>query len=549
MSESGIDVQTHDQPTKIQPPSFKRGRKIPTSRPIRSKTNQRRFRQRGPKKAANEAAKALIASLADANAQIAAGFRPVSDPGSFKFRDPVNGEIDLSYDPEDKCPDPTCTSQDCHARRADLSLNFDSDDSSEEDDPDSDSSEESDDGEEVLPIAPVAVLKAFSKRVPGQLPFWPVFVFCSFLLLLPPLAATFLYSGFNHTVEYHNVTSCSALRPEAPRSWLNPYMVYDFVRAQSPYFWCRFWRSFELRNIRFFSILRAEFDRIFGYEPVLLQTSSTYTLYTRPVHIHAWATIAVLICFYAFSSARRSTFKIKFRYFGVVIFALFFCFSIYRLLPEKEDSYVGRSFSNETVVYDYCPDCLQDTVWKAQRFHYDFSWSLREAWILIAVLFLCSFGPDYRIYFVPDADSRGAWDQMFPSDFTERFSHNKRGERNAAVNADYATIETYKTSPFSIWRRSIVKWAGSARDRKVVSLELLRESLNPSSLSPVITKETAVDRIARAAANNQTVNISKHTITQGEDVYGSTIHLAAEIRAAFFDRASRCSDYDMLNPP
>ena len=191
MSDSGIDVQTHDQPTQIQPPSFKRGRKIPTSRPIRPKPNQRRFRQRGPKKAANEAAKALIASLADANAQIAAGFRPVSDPGSFKFRDPVNGEIDLSYDPEDKCPVPTCTSQNCHAHRADLSLNFDSDDSSEEDDSDSDSSDESEDGEEVLPIAQVAVLKAFSKRIPGQFPFWPVFVLCSFLLLLPPLLQRF----------------------------------------------------------------------------------------------------------------------------------------------------------------------------------------------------------------------------------------------------------------------------------------------------------------------------------------------------------------------
>ena len=326
-------------------------------------------------------------------------------------------------------------------------------------------------------------------------------------------------------------------------------MVHEFVWAKSNYYWCRAGYVYELSYNRISTILRSDFDRIFGYETPKVLTPPTYTLYTKQAHRHMWLTIALLIGFYAFSSARRSTFKVKFRLFGVLIFVLLFGLAVYRLMPQNDSSYMARSYKNVTVEYDYCPDCLKNTVWRAQHSQYDFSWSFREAWLLILVLFVCSFGPDYRIYFVPDADSRGAWDRMFPSDYTERFSHNKRGERNVAVNAEYATIETYKTGLFSIWRRSIEKWTGPARDRKVVSLELLRESLNPSSLSPVIDKETAVDRIARAAANNQTVNISKHLITHGEDVYGSTIHLAAEIRAAFFDRASRCSDYDMLNPP
>ena len=196
MSDSGIDVQQHDQPTQIQPPSFKRGRNSNHRQPCPRRTPRRR-QYRAPKQAASEAAKALIASISDANAQIAAGFRPVSDPGSFKFRDDVNGEVDLSYDPEDKYPDPTCTSEDCHTHRADLSLAFDSDDESEEDDSDSSVSDDSEDGEEVLPPAPEADLKAFSKRVPGQLPFWPTFVLFSFLLLLPTFASTFLYTGLS----------------------------------------------------------------------------------------------------------------------------------------------------------------------------------------------------------------------------------------------------------------------------------------------------------------------------------------------------------------
>lgn len=185
----------------------------------------------------------------------------------------------------------------------------------------------------------------------------------------------------------------------------------------------------------------------------------------------------------------------------------------------------------------------------ATRLDFDFSRSMVVTlWCLLA-LFFWSFGPDYRIHFVPEMMSREMWSQRFRSVFENRFSHNKRGERNLAVPADYITVTTYKTHWLRLRRHAINKWSSVPRDIKLVSMELLREALNPSSLSPIIDRTTAVDRIVRAATNNQTVNISKYTLSDGYDVYGASIAYAIEVRSALFDRAARASDYESLHPP
>lgn len=368
-----------------------------------------------------------------------------------------------------------------------------------------------------------------------------------FLFSLPSIYAYFsLYNG-RHVPQTLSIHECESVEMVFPNTWSNLLTLVSSVPRHFSHLWCRIWTS-----IDFWVLMRANDWMNFTYwvsgeERPIPHTASTGH-YDLPklewsAYLFMW-TIMLLNCI-----GRRSTFKVKFRPTAIVLALLLVIWIAFASQPFHSWTWIRSS----KITYDYCPSCtsnLSDSTpppFLAWRWHHDISALIARSAFLFWLLTLYAFGPDYRIHFYLDPKD---WDALIPFQSNDNFDHNARGDKSNMRNAEYLTVITRRTVWYHVFRHAWYdKTCSSDRDRKLCSWELLRQCLNPSSLSPLIDDKTAIDRIARSAANNQTVAISKYALTNGHDVYGNTVYVAVSVRQALFDRARACEDFDDLRPP
>ncbi len=504
-------------------------------------------------KRATVATKNLNKAIAEINDQLATGYTPVLDPGARKYSEVLfdqSQEVAMSYDNSAPCPDANCKSKDCRTHFADLCPTpLSASNSSAVTVPETKA-------EVVVPPSTEAKqeakpsngpIKVFSRRVPHQLPYWPFFFLFMFLFALPTLYAyTTLYGG--RTVpETLYVRTCESVDIVIPSTWSDLVSFFSVLPSYFNSLWCSFWVEFDF----FFSMMAnrwINFQYWFVGEPrPIPHTASTGTFKFSALTIGFIAPIWLLM--FLASLTRRSFFKIKFRPTAIPLAFVLLAWIVYSAQPHSASSWIRST----RIDYDYCPSCTaklsldSPPPFMAWRWHFNISLLFHNSLTLFFLFSLYAFGPDYRIHYSVDLED---WDRLFPSDWATKFDHNSRGDKTHTRAADYLTVTTRRSIWYHIIRKPWYdKCPTSARDIKLCSWELLRQCLNPSSLSPLIDDKTAIDRIARSAANNQTVNISKHTLTQGHDVYGNTVAVAVAIRSALFDRARACEDFDDLRPP
>lgn len=368
-----------------------------------------------------------------------------------------------------------------------------------------------------------------------------------FLFCIPSLYAYLSLYGGRDVPETLTLHHCDHVELVAPTTWSNFLNLCILIPRYFSSLWCRLWLS-----VDFWFLMRANdwvnFTFWFaGEDRTIPQTRST-GVFVLPavewsVYVFLW-TIMLLNCI-----GRRSTFKVKFRPTAIILALCMLMLLVYVSQPFHSWSWIHST----RVTYDYCPSCtsrLSDSSsppFLAWRWHHDISTLISRSAFLFWLLSLYAFGPDYRIHLYLDPKD---WDALIPFQNTDNFDHNARGDKSNMRNAEYLTVVTRRTVWYHIFRHAwYCKTSSSDRDKKLCSWELLRQCLNPSSLSPLIDDKTAIDRIARSAANNQTVAISKYALTHGHDVYGNTVSVAVSIRQALFDRARSCEDFDNLNPP
>lgn len=533
-------------PTKTSPPP-----NVTPITPTQPKFSKQPFR-RG--KSYSKSTKQLNEAIATFNAQIREGYRPVPDPGTNKFADPVNGaddEVVMSYDNDASCPDANCTSKECRTHFKDLLPTHDDTTDTASCSDDEESLEE--DGA----TAPTNVennrrYHMFSIRVPYQFPYWTTMLFFMVLLSSIPAISLFYYTGGRTTPEYITYKECPSVDFAPWTNWRdfrsNLVALPAYVRAT----YCSLISAFDFHWLAIRTRIYNSFWWIWGYDPETPQTLPTFEL-TLPRNLYFFIVFTWTLLFWL-SSTRRSFFKVKFRPSAVFFGLIALCYLCLAAYPHAE--YKGHRIAlvkAERVEYDYCPNCTlrlaphHPELWKAWRYHYDFTALVnRTLWIML-ILSLIAFGPDYRVYYKL---SRKNWDEIFPSNFSSRFDHNKRGEQTKAIAANYQTVSTRLSAWYHIVRHPFYnKHSSSVRDELLCSWSLLQECLNPSSLSPLIDDATAIDRIQRAAANNQIINIDKNTLTAGHNVYGDTVAVAVAIRGSLFDQARRRQDVPVLRPP
>jgi hypothetical protein len=564
MSQNNNNNNTNQPKPKTSTPKSKLSKSEPTpKKPLndpsykRTKTTYAHKAKFGGSKNTGKATAGLLRAVADFTAQTAAGFER-SDPGANKTKDveciEKADKAEKSYINDEPCPDKTCQSKECKGHPQDTKVS--------EEKPDAEPSPKPENGPgcpgyQYPPDAPVSVPDSipwdgslpedpyfhygrpyFSRLVPNQVSIWIGIVLALAVMTAYAGMAMWWTTGF-HIDEYEpakfaNCTEWAPMYNASETFWQNVVAYPSRALLEVKRVWCIFnnWGDNHLITglvavHRWYN--EYEDDDTLLELPIRLEMTLSIESYVLcSLFLLMVAALAINSLLY------HKILEVRLRHWAwslLVLLALMYLLDLkYHEHPE-----VKR--------VDMCPECSAFII--ASQLTYSFDYVVRLIMCSMIVFLTLCVGPNYRVYYIY---------RMFesPSEHKNKVDTNKRGDKSSAQAPKMAYVDTHLTA---MWSYSApteydTPWSPWRRDRVLVSVELLLQSCNPNSLSPVIDDSLALERINRSAINNQNVNIDKNILTTHHtNVYENTVRLAVEFRKSLIEKACMLSDYGRLNPP
>lgn len=520
---------------------------------VKNGPNQQKRGRRGGGKYAAKSNQNLNKAVANFTAQMSAGFVP-TEPGANKNKDEVCNEkaksAELSYIDAEPCPDPKCQSKECKTHVQDQKpLETDPKDSTPPAVP------------AVVdplkppppPPAPMGVPDSlpwngelpqgtmfhngrafFHRLVQGQVSHWWGIV--ALILLSLTLTTIHLSWMTNFKTQIDIVAPRNCSNPLVIVGWGKNFTwtnLMDEMPQYPAYLWCRvmsWWEDLEL--VQETVITHYMLEKPYTEPLVWVNDILSTKIYGDTIFAVALALAALLFLAVNDFVLNHKIFDLRLRRFS--FFWIFVLLVLQQYMMER---------ANPVIHANSCPTCSVPIMVKYTLHSLDYAIRMAVANLIIFMIYCV--GPNYRIYYVY---------RLIPyvSAHSNKFDANKRGNEDDAHDPRYAYVDSHMTCPWSWLDHRFVDtpWSPWRRDRLLISIELLIQSCNPNSLSPLIDDKLALERINRSAVNDQNVNIDRNILaTQQTNIYENTVRVAVEFRQSLVDAAESLSDYRRLNPP